>query len=197
MYLILMFVLAIIFVGIFLYRNKNPTPTMMATYAPTMMPTMMATYAPTMMPTMATYAPTMMPTYAPTMAATMAPTMAPTIPPMPAKSLPMTFPPIPAPPTLPTTREKCQNFWKEHDKYRASLQKLENDALMTMHDKWPNDEYFKYHIQYTPNTDQFHSYTVPYLDEVYRKPSHDYVEKINDIKDRFDIEVSQLQLCRQ
>jgi len=144
---------------------------------------MIPTYAPTMMPT---YAPTMMPTYAPTMMPT---TMAPTIPPMPAKSLPMTFPPIPAPPTLPTALEKCNNFFEESAKYIASLRKLQNDAMQMRSDKSMNDEYFKYHIQYTPNTDQFYSYTLPYIDEVYNKPSDNYVEKIEDILRTFDSDI--------
>jgi hypothetical protein len=115
------------------------------------------------------------------------PTMAPTIPPIPPKSLPMTsFPPIPKPPPIDTSK-KCRTLTQEEANFIGSLRDLKNDVTQTNAKNIQNDEYVKYYMKYIWKSENDFPQLMSYADEVYNRPLEKYTEKIENILKTFEI----------
>lgn len=198
-----------IIVGIFLYRNKtsstSPTPTTPIPTTPIPTTPIPTTPIPTT-PIPTTPIPT---------------TPIPTIPPIPAKSMPITFPPIPditditpIKPGIPNMN--CTTCMKN----RTSTDGNINDYIKELHelvgkgnsltggDKIMKDEYLQYYSKYFDefvkqgqSPDKIREHMISYIEQIYIGPNDNFRNKIdkllNDISNSRELNVKNGQLLNE
>ena len=161
-----------IIVSIFLYRNKTSSTSSTSPTPTTPIPT-------TPIPT--TSIPT---TPIPT-------TPIPTTPPIPAKSMPITFPPIPditpIEPGIPNMN--CETCMKNRDNiamYRNKLEELLGNA--SIGEKVMKDEYLQYYSKYFDefvkqgqSPDKIREHMISYINQIYNEPSDNFRNKIDKL----------------
>jgi len=95
------------------------------------------------------------------------------------------FPPIPKPPPIDTSK-KCRTLTQEEFNFIGSLHGLKNDVAKTNSTNIQNDEYVKYLLK-SENNENNRTQVISYIDEVYNRPFEKYIEKIDEILKTFDI----------